>query len=63
MHAFLTQLWQDESGQDLAEYALLLALIAVALVGGITALSGAITGRFQEATTTLGTGAGTGGGE
>ncbi len=54
MHAFLTQLWQDESGQDLAEYALLLALIAVTLAAGITALSGAIGNRFGAATTTLG---------
>lgn len=50
MTQFLTTLWQDESGQDLAEYALLLALLAVALVTGITALSGAIQGRFGEAT-------------
>jgi Flp pilus assembly pilin Flp len=49
MNSFLTQLWQDDSGQDLAEYALLLALIAVALVTGITALSAVITDRFEDA--------------
>lgn len=40
---------KDESGQDMAEYGLLLALIAVALVGGIYALRGRIIGAFEEA--------------
>jgi Flp pilus assembly pilin Flp len=53
MYPFLQKLWNDESGQDLAEYALLLALITVVLVGAITGLSAAIGGRFSTATTTL----------
>jgi len=49
MKRFITTLWQDESGQDLAEYALLLGLIAVALVGAIVLLRQAIENRFEEA--------------
>lgn len=53
MKQFLTTLWQDESGQDLAEYALLLALIAVLLVAAIAGLRTAIGGRFNAATDVL----------
>jgi pilus assembly protein Flp/PilA len=53
MKQFITTLWQDESGQDLAEYALLLALIAVVLVAAIAGLQAAIGGRFTAATTEL----------
>jgi Flp pilus assembly pilin Flp len=42
----LTNLWKDESGQDAAEYALLLVLIAVVLVLAITSLRGAIQAAF-----------------
>lgn len=45
--------WQDDSGQDLAEYALLLALIAMAVIAAVIAFRGAIVGRFQNATTQL----------
>ena len=33
MRAFLRELWQDESGQSMAEYGLLTALIAVVGLG------------------------------
>src|ERR1019366_8799696 len=32
---FLLELWQDESGQDIAEYAVMLAVILVIVVGTI----------------------------
>ncbi len=32
MNAFLTSLWKDDSGQDLIEYVLLAALIAVVAI-------------------------------
>jgi pilus assembly protein Flp/PilA len=32
---FLQQLWNDESGQDIAEYAVMLAVILVIVVGTI----------------------------
>ena len=44
---------QDESGQDMAEYALLLALIALVLVVAITAFKDAIAAKFTSATSIL----------
>jgi len=48
MQNFLTKLWNDESGQDLVEYALLLALIAVAAIAVIGLLGGSIREVFTE---------------
>ena len=59
MKDLMRSFWMDESGQDMAEYALLLALIALVLIVAITAFRGAIQARFQQATTELnGAGAG-----
>jgi Flp pilus assembly pilin Flp len=44
---------REEDGQDLTEYALLLALIAVATVAAINGLAGAISPRFASATAAL----------
>ncbi|MFO7588391.1 MAG: Flp family type IVb pilin [Gemmatimonadota bacterium] len=38
----MTRLWREESGQDLAEYALLLALIAIVVFVAVETLGGAI---------------------
>ena len=35
MRRFLQQLWSDERGQDIAEYAVMLAVILVIVVGTI----------------------------
>lgn len=35
MRKFLKQLWSDERGQDIAEYAVMLAVILVIVVGTI----------------------------
>jgi Flp pilus assembly pilin Flp len=35
---FLSQAWSDDRGQDVAEYAVILAVIVVVVVGTITAL-------------------------
>lgn len=35
-------LWADDAGQDLAEYALLIGLIALVVVGAVGILGGAI---------------------
>jgi Flp pilus assembly pilin Flp len=35
MKRFLKQLWSDEQGQDIAEYAVMLAVILVIVVGTI----------------------------
>ena len=53
MDQLLTTLWQDESGQDLAEYGLLLALITVALVTAVGLFSDEIINAFERATTAL----------
>jgi len=54
MKNIMRAFWKDESGQDMAEYALLLSLIALAIIGAVIAFRGAIIGRFQAATTQLG---------
>jgi len=36
--AFLSQVWSDDRGQDIAEYAVILAVVVVLVVGTITAL-------------------------
>jgi pilus assembly protein Flp/PilA len=56
MAELLTALWHDESGQDMAEYGLLLALIAVVLVTAIVAFRGAIQNTFENATSVLNNG-------
>ena len=61
MKDFMMQLWQDESGQDLAEYALLLGLIALLLVAAIGLFRTSIEGLFTRATGVL-DGAGEAGG-
>jgi pilus assembly protein Flp/PilA len=60
----LQNLWMalrsDESGQDLAEYALLIALIAIVVIGAVTLLGGNISTVFNNIAGAL-TGAGGGG--
>jgi pilus assembly protein Flp/PilA len=41
-------LWSDESGQDLAEYALLIALIAIVVIAAVTILGGNISTVFTN---------------
>jgi pilus assembly protein Flp/PilA len=57
MKNYLLRLWNDEDGQDLTEYALLLVLLALAAVGSMSALANAINGVFSTATQNLGPGA------
>lgn len=51
----------DESGAGMVEYALLVALIGVLLIGALTTLRGGIETTFGNATTTLNGGGGGGG--
>ena len=46
MKTLLKRLWQEEEGQDLIEYALLIALIALAAVVGMGSLATAINSEF-----------------
>jgi Flp pilus assembly pilin Flp len=50
MRHLLTRLWKDEDGQDTAEFALLMALVAVASIAVEEDLAGAINGLFNFAT-------------
>ena len=49
------ELWNDEMGASMAEYAMLLALIAVATIGAVTALRDQIVAVFNTSAATLGT--------
>jgi pilus assembly protein Flp/PilA len=46
--SIVARLRRDESGQGMAEYALLAALIAVAAIGAITLLGNEITDVFNS---------------
>ena len=48
-----TRLLRDESGASTVEYALVLALLAMATITALTALSGAITSRLQSLSSQL----------
>jgi len=48
-----TWLATHEKGQDLAEYALLIGLIALVVVGAVTLLGGDITQVFTDIGTTV----------
>jgi pilus assembly protein Flp/PilA len=49
----IKRLIKDEEGQGMVEYALIIALVAVLLIGGLTALEGGIDGVFTTITNAL----------
>jgi Flp pilus assembly pilin Flp len=53
MKNLLKKLWQEEEGQDLTEYALLLVLLSLAAIGSLSALAVAINAVFAKAATNL----------
>jgi pilus assembly protein Flp/PilA len=53
MKNLLARFMQDESGAAAIEYALIAALIALAIIGGATALGGAINSKLQSIATSL----------
>ena len=55
----LRNLVQDESGASAVEYGLLVALIAVVIIGAVTTLGTTISGMFDRVTTSI-SGAGSG---
>ena len=49
------KMWLNrEEGQDLTEYALIIALIVIGAVVAVTALGGSIRGVLEQIATTLG---------
>jgi Flp pilus assembly pilin Flp len=57
MKEFMTTLWQDESGQDLAEYAILLGVITVAVIAVIGLIGTNVNRIFTGANAALDTAA------
>ena len=55
MKNVLMRLWKEEEGQDLTEYALLLALISVVMVATIQGLATAIKNAIAAAAAALAT--------
>jgi len=51
--SMLKRFMRDERGLELSEYAVMTALIVAAIVGAITALSGAIENRFDDVEGTI----------
>ncbi|HWF47016.1 MAG TPA: Flp family type IVb pilin [Bryobacteraceae bacterium] len=56
--SFVKGFWQDEQGQDLVEYSLLLAFIALAAVGVLSTVKSSISTIWNSINTTLTTAAG-----
>jgi len=52
---FLRRFWIEKDGQDLTEYALLLALLALGAITSIGTLAGMINNIFANATSNIGT--------
>ena len=48
MFRFLTKLGRDASGATAIEYGLILALIFVAMLGGVSALGGGVSGAWSS---------------
>ena len=48
MAIFLQRLWSDERGQDIAEYAVMLAVILVIVVGTIRLIGSNANNVFSE---------------
>jgi pilus assembly protein Flp/PilA len=53
MKNLFRRLWQEEEGQDLVEYALLVVLIALGAVVAMQGLASAISDAFNNATQNL----------
>jgi len=51
---FLRNLWSQEDGQDIAEYAVMLAVILVLVVGTIRLVGGAANNVFSATASSIG---------
>ena len=49
MKNLMSRLWNEEAGQDLVEYGLLVSLVAVAAVASMQSLASAISDVFSSA--------------
>ncbi|HEX4181193.1 MAG TPA: Flp family type IVb pilin [Caulobacteraceae bacterium] len=55
MSKFVTRFVKDESGATAIEYGLIVALIAVAIIGTVTTLGTNVTASFQKVSTSVAT--------
>lgn len=53
MKKLMAWLKNEESGQGMVEYGLIIALVAVVLIGALTALNGGLSGIFGQITAAL----------
>lgn len=53
MRKSIMKLFADRSGATAIEYGLIAALVAVAIIGGLNALGGSLTGAFTNVANTL----------
>ena len=51
---FFTKLWQDEEGQDIAEYAVMLAVILVIVIGTVRLIGTGANTVFSEVGSAIG---------
>jgi Flp pilus assembly pilin Flp len=53
MSHYLQQLWTNEEGQDIAEYAVMLAVILVLVVGTVSLIGGNANNAFSAVASSL----------
>jgi Flp pilus assembly pilin Flp len=53
MSAFLARLWANDQGQDIAEYAVMLAVILVIVVGTIRLIGSNANSVFSQAASSI----------
>ncbi|MBZ5570620.1 MAG: Flp family type IVb pilin [Acidobacteriia bacterium] len=53
MSRFLNQLWSDERGQDIAEYAVMLAVVLVIVVGTIRLIGANANNVFSSVASSI----------
>jgi Flp pilus assembly pilin Flp len=53
MSRFIQRLWSDESGQDIAEYAVMLAVILVLVVGTVRLIGSNANNAFSQAASSI----------
>ena len=53
MKSALKQLWKEEEGQDLIEYALLVVLISLVATAALSIVGSAVSDVFSNASTSL----------
>jgi len=56
MTSLMKMLWRNEEGQDIAEYAVMLAVILVIVIGTVRLIGGNANNVFSQVASSVGTG-------